>query len=232
MIDISKISRQSIIPWNLTLEYSKNTGNKKFYKTHEETNSFTQRNKRREKMADNSDNEGGINATDFAADVSLRLPLGELGGRQHFGAAIANKRFILEIAQMLKTIGDLDVEVEQPKPEESRKLKRHISVKEYFRSASLTKVLHTLDIALRWLERSSKKCTNDETKGQNSDTSQQLTPVDQTDAGATVGGNQQPNPDEYQKKENVLRGLIYVIGKTSRILLTTTYYRFAQTALC
>ena len=171
-------------------------------------------------MADNMDNEGGINATDFAADTSLRLPLGELGGKQQFGAAIANKRFILEIAQMLKSLGDLDVEVEPQKAEESRKLKRHISLKEYFQSASLTKVLHTLNIALEWLERSSKKCTNDETKGQNSDTAQQLTPVDQTDAGATVAGNQQPNPDEYQKKENVLRGLIYVIGKTSRILLT------------
>ena len=177
------------------------------------------------KMAENTDIEGGINASDFAADVSLRLPLGELGGKQHFGAAIANKKSILEIARMLKSFGDLNVELEQQKAEESRKLKRHISLKEYFRSASLTKVLHTLDIALRWLERSSKKCTNDETKGQNSDTAQQLTPVDQTDAGATVAGNQQRNPDEYQKNENVLRGLIYVIGKTSRILLTT-YYTF------
>ena len=162
-------------------------------------------------MAENRDrdNEGGIDATDFAADGSLRLPLGELGRKDHFGTAIANKKFILEIAQMLKSFGD--VEIEQI-AEERKKLKRHISLKEYFSTASLTKILQTLDFALEWFEQSAKKSIDDKAGKQNSETTRPILPVDQTDTGSTVVAGDQDR-DQYQKKESVLRGLFYVIGK-------------------
>ena len=210
--DRSKTSRQNLIPCKLTLEYPKNTGNTKtLYK--KTSGAFTQRNEVR-KMAENRDrdNEGGIDATDFAADGLLQLPLGELGRKDHFGTAIANKKFILEIAQMLKSLGD--VEIEQQIAEERKKLKRHISLKEYFSTASLTKILQTLDFALEWLEQSTKKSIDDEAGKQNSETNRPILRVDQTDTGSTViAGDQQQDRDQYQKKESVLRGLFYVIGK-------------------
>lgn len=165
------------------------------------------------KMAENGDNGGCTDATDFAADAALRLPLGEFGRYDQFGTAIANKKFILEIAHMLKSFGDVEV---GKIAEERRKLKRHISLKEYFSTASLTKILQTLDFALEWFEQSAKKSIDDEASKQNAETTRSIPPVDQTDTGSTVVagvGDQQQNPDEYQKKESVLRGLFYVIGK-------------------
>ena len=213
--DRSKTTRQNLIPCKLTLEYPKNTGNTKIL--YEKTSAFTQRNEVR-KMAENRDNEDGIDATDFAADGSLQLPLGELGRNDHFGIAIANTRSILETARILKSFGDL--EIEQQIAENRRKFKRHIFLKEYFSTASLTKILQTLDFALEWLEQSTKKSIDDEAGKQNSETNRPIYPVDQTDTGSTVvAGDQQQDPDQYQKKESVLRGLFYVISKHCRLFL-------------
>ena len=173
-------------------------------------------------MAENTDNEGGIDTTDFDINRLLRLPLGELGRNESF-PAIANKKSIVKLAQLLKSLGDLDLEVERQRAEDRKKLKRRISVKDYF-SGIFKKVIETLDIVLIWLEQTAKK--SQEADEQNSEATRPISPVDQTDTGQTVvAGDQQGSRDEYQKKESVLRGLCHIIGKTLRIIVMTTHYQ-------
>ena len=161
-------------------------------------------------MAENKDNEGDIDTTDFDINRLPRLPLGELGRNESF-PAIANKEYIVELAKLLRSLGDLYVEVQLQTAADPRKLRRRISVKEYF-STSLKKVFETLDIVLVWLEQTAKK--SQDANEQNSETTRPISPVDQTDTGLTVvAGDQQRNPDQYQKKESVLRGLYHIIGK-------------------
>ena len=172
-------------------------------------------------MDENTGDQGGIDTTDLDINRSPRLPLGELSSDELF-PAIVNQNRIVELAHLLKSIGDLGVEVKQVKlrrAEDRRKLERRISVKDHF-SRSFKKVLETLDIVLEWLEQSAKKSINE---AGTADTTQPLPPVvvDQTDTGAT--DQQQPNPDEFQKKESVLRGLYHIIGKTSHYINESLY---------
>ena len=175
-------------------------------------------------MAENTGDQG-IDTTDLDINRSPRLPLGELSRNELF-LAIVNENRIVELAQLLKSIGDLGVEVKQVKlrqAEDRRKLERRISVKENF-SRSFKKVLETLDIVLEWLEQSTKKSIDE---AGTADTTQPLPPVvvDQTDTGATAvdGDQQEQNPDEFQKKESVLRGLYHIIGKTSHYINESLY---------
>ena len=170
-------------------------------------------------MAENTNNGGGIDTTDFDINRLLRLPLGELGRNEPF-PAIANEQYIVQLAKLLRSLGDLHVEVQLQKAADPRKLRRRISVKEYF-STSLKKVFETLDIVLVWLEQTAKK--SQEADEQNSETTRPISPVDETDTGQTVvADDRQRSRDEYQKKESVLRGLYHIIGKTPRIIAMTT----------
>ena len=136
-------------------------------------------------------NQVNIDMEDFDAnDQPSCLPLGRLGKNERLGAAIANERSITETAQILRCLGDFNLE---EKPEKRRQSEQHIPVKEHF-SSCLKKIIETLDIVLNWLEQSAMKSKN-ETEKQNEDKEQ--------------------NPDEYQKKENVLRGLYHITGKAA-----------------
>ena len=136
------------------------------------------------------ENNVGIDINDFdASDQPSCLPLGRLGKNKRLGAAIANERPITETAQILRRLGEFDLEVN---PEKRIQSERHIPVKEHFLSC-LKKIIETLDIVLNWLEQSAMKSKN-QTEKQNEDKEQ--------------------NP-EYQKKENVLRGLYHITGKAA-----------------
>lgn len=140
-------------------------------------------------MVKYENNEVGIDINDFDAC----LPLGRLSKNGRFGAAIANEKYIMETAMMLRFLGDYDLEVTREKPEKKGQSGQHISVKEHFLSC-LKKIMETLDIVLNWLEQSAKKSKNEKEKRNE--------------------GKEQ-NPDENQKKESVLRGLYYITGKAA-----------------
>ncbi len=103
-------------------------------------------------MAKNTDIEAGIDANNFSDSLLHRLPLGR---SEKFWPAMANEKQILETAHILRSLGDLDVEVGRSvfKAEEGRELR--VSVKKYCLSG-LKKVFQTLDMMLDWLERSTK----------------------------------------------------------------------------
>jgi hypothetical protein len=159
-------------------------------------------------MAKNTDNDAGIDTNDFAGNLPL-------GAKEKFGAAIANEKLIREIATMLQSLADFGVEVEQEErnteAKQRREFKRRVSVKDYF-SSCLKKVFETLDIVLDWLEQSTAKNAKDEKR--NSDKIQARLHGDKTDGETkdNVDGKQ-PNTDEYQKKEGVLRGLYHITGR-------------------
>ena len=168
-------------------------------------------------MAENTDNDVGTDTNDFAGNLPRRLPLGKT---ENFWLAIANEKSILETAHILQSLGDFSVEVEQnvreaEAEERQRELKRRVSVKEFF-SSSLKKVFETLDIILDWLERSAKNA-KDEKKKTNDKTQPRLH-GDKTDAAETKDNvdGKQPNTDEYQKKEGVLRGLYHITGRLNQ----------------
>jgi ElaB/YqjD/DUF883 family membrane-anchored ribosome-binding protein len=168
-------------------------------------------------MADNTDNDVDTDTNDFAGNLPRRLPLGRTA---KFWLGIANEKSILETAHILQSLGDFSVEVEQnvreaEAEERRRELKRRVSVKEFF-SSSLKKVFETLDIILDWLERSARNA-KDEKKKTNDKTQPRLH-GDKTDAAETKDNvdGKQPNTDEYQKKEGVLRGLYHITGRLNQ----------------
>jgi hypothetical protein len=171
-------------------------------------------------MAENresTDADVGIDTNDFASD--LALPLGiKINEDQRFGTAIANERLILEIARILKSVGDFNVEVEQEVRNAEaegrrRELKRRVSVKDYF-SSCLKKVFDTLDVVLDWLEQSAKNA-KDEIEKKREDKIQPCSQGDKTDGESKdhVDGKQESCDELYQKKEGVLRGLYHITGK-------------------
>ena len=92
---------------------------------------------------------------DFDAnDQPSCLPLGRLGKNEQLGAAIANERSITETAQILRCLGDFNLEVNREKPEKRRQSRQHIS-------SCLKKIIETLDIVLNWLEQSAMKSKNE-----------------------------------------------------------------------
>jgi ElaB/YqjD/DUF883 family membrane-anchored ribosome-binding protein len=161
------------------------------------------------------DSNQGTDAKDSDNDVALRLPLG-MDEDKRFGTAIANERLILEMARILKSLGDFDVEIKQDELKaeaEARALKRRVSVKDYF-STCLTKVLETLDIVLNWLEQSAKNA-KDEMAEKREDAQSRLQ-GEQTDGGkSNVDGKPK---DELEKKEGVLRGLYHLTGKIGSLI--------------
>ena len=160
-------------------------------------------------MAKNTDIEAGIDTNNFSDSLLRRLPLGR---SEKFWPAMANEKQILETAHILRSLGDLDVEVGRSvsKGEEGRELR--VSVKKYCLSG-LKKVFQTLDKVLDWLERSTKNA-NDEMEKKSHDKTQPYPQGDKTDGKNkdNVGGKQ-PKTDVYQKKESVLRGLYHITGR-------------------
>ena len=88
------------------------------------------------------------------------LPLGSKDYQDY--EALANEKLILQVARMLKTIGDFHIEVDQKiRIDDKRQLtQRQLSLKEYFSSA-LKNVFHTVDVVLQWLEYSGKNAAQD-----------------------------------------------------------------------
>ena len=153
-------------------------------------------------------NDRGNNTKDFDKDQAIELPL-DIDQDQRFGSAIANEKLILEIARILKSLGDFNVEITQQERNaevETRELKRQVSVKDYF-SNCLSKVFETLDIVLEWLEQSAKNA-KDEMATKREEEIQSRLEGDETDGKNSVDGKQ--NADEYGKKEGVLRGLYHI----------------------
>ncbi|XP_028398248.1 uncharacterized protein LOC114521874 [Dendronephthya gigantea] len=155
----------------------------------------------------NTNNEVHPDINDFGEDLP-RFPLGKKKGEK-FGLALAKKKRIIEIAQMLQAIADFGVEAEQESLVEEqtaeRKLRRQVSVRTYF-SSCLGKVFETLDIVLVWLEQSSKQLKDER--------SQARLQTDETDAGTEDCDDSQTKAfcDYNEKREGVLRGLYHITG--------------------
>ena len=150
---------------------------------------------------------------DFGEDLPRRFPLGKNKGEK-FGAAYANKKRIIKIAQLLQAIADYDVEAKQESLQEEtadRKLKRQVSMKDYLPSC-LGKVIKTLDIVLVWLEQSAKHL-QDEIAKKKGVKSRPRPQTDETDAGTEERVDIRTEIIEYQeKREGVLRGLYHITG--------------------
>lgn len=160
-------------------------------------------------MAENpeSTDAKGSNPKDFDKDQAIELPL-HIGEDERFGTAIANERLILQIARILKSVGDFNVEIEQQERNteaDTRELKRQVSVKDYF-SNCFSKVFKTIDIVLEWLEQSAKNA-KDETAKQHEEEIQFRLEGDETDGKNSADGKQ--DTDQY-KKEGILRGLYHI----------------------
>ena len=156
-------------------------------------------------------NDRGSDKKDFDKDHAIELPL-NIDQDERFGTAIANEKFILEIARILKSVGDFNVEIKQQERNakaETRELKRQVSVKDYF-SNCLSKVFETLDIVLEWLEQSAKSAKDEMAKNHEEEMQSRLE-GDKTDGKNSVDGKQ--NADKYGKKEGVLRGLYHITGR-------------------
>ena len=152
---------------------------------------------------------------DFGKDLPRRFLLGKNKGEK-FGLALANKKRIIEIAEMLQMIGDLDVEAEQDIQQEEtaeRKLKKQVSMKDYL-SSCLGKVIKTLDIVLVWLEQSSKQVQDKIAEKKRKIKSQPRPQTDETDAGTEerVDGPTEIIDEHQEKSEVVLRGLFHITG--------------------
>lgn len=97
-------------------------------------------------------------------------------------SATANEHLILEAGHLLQSLGDLDVEAEQTIRNEEAEQSRRRVSVKEYFSRRLKTIFETVDIVLEWLEK------------------------------ATDDGQPQQYSREFQKKENLLRGLYHTTG--------------------
>ncbi|XP_046862487.1 uncharacterized protein LOC124455921 isoform X2 [Xenia sp. Carnegie-2017] len=149
----------------------------------------------------NSENTDNVHIDRDASDkvAIMSLPLG-IEETKNFGTAIANEKFIKEVGELLKQMGQaLKDDYDLPQTEELRNFQERFS-------GFIQKVFSTVGIVLDWLEASAAnaKVKDNRKKHANVDKTNTQDQLDYPD------GNVE-NDGQFEKKENVLRGLYHIV---------------------